>query len=125
MTREPTLLKHADWAKGPDFWRGSVEGERFGTDVTILFYATDEVGAGAMWHVHPYDEIFIIKEGRALYTVGDRKIVAEAGDIVFGPANVPHKFRNLGPGRFETNDIHLSPKWIQTDVPDPELEQAG
>ena len=47
-----------------------------------------------VWHVHPYDKIFIIREGRALFTVGEIRIEAEAGQIVFGPANIPHKFHN-------------------------------
>ena len=46
---------------------------------------------------------------------------AEAGDIVLGPANIPHKYHNLGPGPLESIDIHLSPEWIQTDLDDPEL----
>ena len=39
-----------------------------------------------------------------------------AGDILLGPANVPHKFENLGPGPLETTDIHLSDRWIQTNL---------
>ena len=50
---------------------------------------------------------------------GDRR-EAKAGQIVFGPANVPHKFHNLGPGRLDTTDIHVSDRWIQTDLDDPE-----
>ena len=76
--------------------------------------------AARSWHVHPYDEIFIIREGRALFTVGETRIEAEAGQIVFGPANVPHKFHNVGPGRLDTTDIHVSDRWIQTDLDDPE-----
>jgi len=120
MTAKPAVVRNADWAREPGRLAGAFEGARVGADVTVLFYATEEVGAGAAWHVHPYDELFVIREGRALFTVGEERIEAEAGDIVFGPAGVPHKFRNLGPGRFETNDIHLSPRWIQTDLDDPE-----
>jgi mannose-6-phosphate isomerase-like protein (cupin superfamily) len=85
-----------------------------------LFYSTEEVGRGPVWHVHPYDEIFIIREGRALFRVGETRIEAEAGQIIFGPANVPHKFHSLGPGRLDTTDIHVSDRWIQTDLDDPE-----
>ena len=103
----------------PDVWRGAVEGHRLGTGVTVLFYTTDEVGMGSRLHVHPYDEVFVIREGRALFTVGDAEIEAQAGDVVLGPANVPHKFRNLGPGRLSTVDVHQSDRWIQTDLDDP------
>ena len=121
--RQPRLLRREEWASHPDLWKGRVEGCRLGTGVTVLFYATDEVGKGPSWHVHPYDEIFILRQGRALFTVGEAKIEAQAGEIVFGPAEVPHKFANLGPGRLETTDIHVSDRWIQTDLEDPELAE--
>lgn len=120
MTGKAQVLRHADWMRGPDFWRGRVEGRQFGTNVTVLFYATDEIGAGPVLHVHEYDEIFIIRQGRALFTVGDEKIEAKAGDVVFGPAHVPHKFANLGPGRLETTDVHLSDHFAQVELEEPQ-----
>ena len=117
--REPRIVGRDEWATGGPYWKGHVEGKTFGTGVTVLFYATEEVGAGPRWHVHPYDEIFIVREGHALFTVGDRALEASVGDVVFGPAEVPHKFHNLGPGRLETTDIHVSDRWIQTDLDDP------
>jgi mannose-6-phosphate isomerase-like protein (cupin superfamily) len=74
------------------------------------------VGEGPTLHVHPYDEIFVITEGRARFTVGDQTIDAEVGDVVLGPANIPHGYQNLGPGRLDSLDIHLSPEWIQFDL---------
>ena len=123
MSRKPRVLKREDWASRDVLWRGRVEGKDIDTNVTLLFYATEEVGEGPRWHVHPYDELFIIREGRALFTIGDEKIEAEAGDILLGPADVPHKYTNLGPGRLQSTDIHLSDRWIQTDLDDPELAQ--
>ena len=116
----PRVLDRADWATHPTLWKGRIEGQSLGTGVTILFYATEEVGVGPKLHVHDYDEIFIVREGRALFTVGEERIIAEAGQVVFGPAGLPHKFRNLGPGRLETTDIHVSDRWVQTNLPDPE-----
>lgn len=121
MGGKPVILKRKDWASHDALWKGRVEGDDMGTGVTVLFYATEETGVGPTWHVHPYDEIFIIRQGRALFTIGNDKIEAAAGDILLGPANVPHKYHNLGPGLLESTDIHLSPKWIQTDLDDPEL----
>lgn len=121
MARKPVRLARADWASHDTLWKGRFEGKDIGSDVTVLFYATQEVGAGPTWHAHPYDEIFIMREGRALFTIGEEKIEAQAGDILLGPANVPHKYTNLGPGALESTDIHLSPTWIQTDLDDPEL----
>lgn len=120
--RKPAVIRREEWARDDRLWRGHFEGKDIGTNVTVLFYSTETTGAGPKLHVHPYDEIFIIRKGRALFTVGDEKITAEEGQIVFGPANVPHKFANLGPGLLETTDIHLSDRWIQTDLDDPELQ---
>jgi mannose-6-phosphate isomerase-like protein (cupin superfamily) len=100
--------------KGP--WRGSLEGIVLGGPTTVLAYGTDEIGAGPRLHVHPYDETFIVIEGHARFFVGDTILDASAGQIVLGPAGIPHKFENLGPGRLQTIDIHHSPRWIQTDL---------
>ena len=86
----PTL---ADWARDDTLWRGRFEGRDIGSDVTVLFFASEEVGAGAVWHRHPYDEIFIIRAGRALFKIGDREVEATAGQILKAPAGTPHKFR--------------------------------
>ena len=56
-TRSPRLLQRSDWASHATLWKGRVEGHTLGTGVTVLFYATEEVGKGPAWHVHPYDEI--------------------------------------------------------------------
>lgn len=97
-------------------WRGSVAGLTLGGAVTVLTYGTDTIGAGPRLHVHPYDETFIVIEGRARFFVGEAVIEASAGEVVLGPAAVPHRFENLGPGRLQTIDIHHSPEWIQTDL---------
>lgn len=119
--KKPVHKTRSDWARDDRLWRGVMHGKDLGADVTVLFYSTEETGKGPKWHVHTYDEIFIVRAGRALFTIGAEKIEAAAGDILLGPANVPHKFVNLGPGLLETTDIHLSDEWIQTDLDDPEL----
>lgn len=83
----------------------------------IIRYGVDEIGKGPNLHVHPYDEIFHILEGRAEFTVGDSKFVAQKGDLIIGPANIPHAYKNLGPGRLDSVDIHLNKEWIQYDMP--------
>ena len=119
--RQPIVLHRSDWGSHDDLWKGVLEGKNIGTGVTVLFYATDDIGEGPRWHVHPYDELFIVRKGRALFTVGDKKIEAETGDVLLGPANVPHKYHSIGPGRLETTDIHVSDRWIQTNLDDPEI----
>ena len=97
-------------------YRGSLNGETLSTQITVLAYGNHEPGLGPRLHVHPYDEVFVVQEGRARFFVGDDVIDAEAGETVLGPAGLPHRFVNLGPGRLQTLDIHLSPRWIQTDL---------
>jgi mannose-6-phosphate isomerase-like protein (cupin superfamily) len=125
MPRKPKQIRPTDWARdwtcADAPWQGHFEGRDLDTGATVLFFATDEIGKGPTWHVHPYDELFIIRKGRALFTIGDSKLIAVAGDIVMGPAEVPHKYHSLGRGPLETTDIHLSDRWIQTDLDDPEL----
>ncbi|MFC6487024.1 cupin domain-containing protein [Nitratireductor sp. GCM10026969] len=101
-------------AEGP--WRGSLPGEALGAPLTVLAYGTDRTGEGPRLHVHPYDEVFVVTEGRARIFVGDTVLDATAGQVVFGPAGIPHRFENLGPGRLQTIDVHHSPRWIQTDL---------
>lgn len=124
MLKTPSLIPMAEWAKDPSIWNGRIEGADLGTNVTVLFYSTDKVGAGPKLHVHDYDELFIVREGRALFTVGERKIEAGVGDVLFAPARIPHKFHNMGPGRLETTDIHLSDRFVQAMIDDPDVERA-
>ena len=113
---EPALISASEWLNTGTSLRGLLEGKGVNTSITLIRYATDVVGEGPTLHVHPYDEIFTITEGRARFTVGDQTIDAEAGDVVLGPANIPHGYQNLGPGRLDSLDIHLSPEWIQYDL---------
>ena len=115
---DPAKVIADQWQKKGQNLRGLLEGKDIGTNVTLIRYVTDVVGEGPTLHVHPYDEIFTITEGRARFTVGDKVIDAEAGDVVLGPANIPHGYQNLGPGRLDSLDIHLSPEWIQFNLAD-------
>ncbi len=112
----PTVVSAREWQNPGQRLRGLLEGKSINTGVTLIRFVTDVVGDGPTLHVHPYDEIFTIQEGRARFTVGDQVIDAEAGDVVFGPANVPHGYQNLGPGRLDSLDIHLSSEWIQFNL---------
>lgn len=116
MEKKAALLDRSQWAEETDVWQGEFEGSLFGTDVSVMFYTTDKIGHGPKLPRHPYDEVFIVRQGRALFTVGDQQLEATVGQVVFGPANVPHKFINLGPGRLETTDLHVSASFAQEDL---------
>jgi len=114
---QPVHIRADEWMKSQDPPRGYQEGYQFGTDCVIIRYSTDVIGEGPNLHVHPYDEIFHILKGRAEFTVGGRIFEAEAGALIVGPANVPHAYKNVGPGRLDSVDIHLNDRWIQYDLP--------
>ncbi len=106
------VIERAAWATHPRRWNGEIEGGPHGAGISVIFFTTTTVGEGPRLHRHPYPETFIIRSGRGLFTIGDREIEAVAGQILVVPANSPHAFRNLGPGPFETTDIHESPRFI-------------
>jgi quercetin dioxygenase-like cupin family protein len=54
---------------------------------------TEHPGAEAPLHVHHRDdEGFWVLEGNVTFEVGDATIEASAGDYVFGPREIPHRF---------------------------------
>ena len=54
---------------------------------------TEPPGAEAPLHVHHRDdEGFWVLEGNVTFEVGDTTIEASAGDYVFGPRDIPHRF---------------------------------
>ena len=94
------------------------EGHRYG-DVNVSFFLVDSApGSGAELHTHPYEEVFVVQEGKATFTIGDDTIEVSGGQIVVVPAGVPHKFVNSGTGPLRQVDIHPSERMIQTDLPD-------
>ena len=75
-------------------------------------------GEGPRLHRHPYEEVFVVHEGQAVYTIGSTAVVVHAGQIVIVPKGMPHKFVNSGPGRLRQTDIHLNKRfeteWLET-----------
>jgi mannose-6-phosphate isomerase-like protein (cupin superfamily) len=82
-------------------------------DVAVSIIIVDAPpGKGPSLHKHPYEEIFIVQEGRATFVLGNEEVEVSAGQIVIGPAEVPHRWVNPGPGRLRQVDIHASPRFI-------------
>jgi mannose-6-phosphate isomerase-like protein (cupin superfamily) len=103
------VIERAQWADAAasaEEWRGEFVGGPFGANLSVIFHHSDKVGAGPRLHRHPYPETFILRKGRALFTVGERQFEVQEGQIVVCPAHTPHKFENLGPGPLEQIDIH-------------------
>jgi mannose-6-phosphate isomerase-like protein (cupin superfamily) len=111
------IIDRDTWAEAPDCRQGELQCGAFGSNSCLIFNYLPGAGGGPRLHSHPYAEIFIIRQGTGLFTVGDRQIEASAGQIVIVPPDTPHRFTNLGPGALETTDIHENgsfiTKWLE------------
>ena len=88
------------------------EGCLFGGVGVSIILVDVPPGGGPRLHSHPYEEVFIVQEGRATYTVGSDVVEVVAGQIVVAPAGVPHKFVNSGDVPLRQVDIHVSRTFI-------------
>lgn len=95
-----------------------------------LIDVTEPPGAEAPLHVHyREDEAFWILAGSATIEVGDTSIEANAGDYVFGPHGVPHRYTVgdagcrmlfiVTPGGFEELVIAMSVPAESRTLPPP------
>jgi quercetin dioxygenase-like cupin family protein len=95
---------------------------------------TEPPGAEAPLHVHHIeDEGFWLLEGDATFEVGDTVIEAHAGDYVFGPRDIPHRF-SVGdagcrmlfifmPGGMEKMIVAMSEPAASRTLPPPSQEE--
>jgi quercetin dioxygenase-like cupin family protein len=104
-----------------------------GGQMTIV-EVTEPPGAEAPLHVHHReDEGFWILEGSATFQVGDTIIEAHAGDYLFGPRDIPHRFTVgdagcrmlfiMTPGGFEDLVIAMSEPATSRTLPPPSVEE--
>jgi len=103
-----------------------------GGQLTIV-EVTEPPGAMAPLHVHyREDESFWLLDGDATITVGDTTIEAHAGDFVFGPRDIPHRYTVgergcrmlfiVTPGGFEDLVVATSRPAASRSVPPPSDE---
>ncbi|MGE0500135.1 MAG: cupin domain-containing protein [Rhizobiaceae bacterium] len=112
-----TIIQPGDWLADPARFHGEWEGGASGSKLCVIANRIDGAGGGPRLHRHPYAEVFVIRSGRGLFTVGEETIEATAGQILVVPAHIAHKFENLGRGPLETIDIHesgsFSTEWLE------------
>ncbi len=100
-----------------------------GGQMTIV-EITNPPGFAAPLHVHHReDEGFWLLEGDATFEVGDTTIEAHAGDYVFGPRDIPHRYTVgsagcrmlfiMTPGGFEDLVIAMSEPAASRTLPPP------
>ena len=94
--------------------------------VAVSIYLVEaQLGRGAPLHMHEYDEILMIQEGRARLVVGDEIREALPGDIVVVKAGTPHGFLNIGDGVLKQIDIHVSPRFQQRNLAPTEASRKA
>jgi mannose-6-phosphate isomerase-like protein (cupin superfamily) len=92
------------------------DGHQYGASVSF-FISRNRPGTGPDLHRHPYEETFIVEDGRVRFTVGEQTIEATAGQIVIVPAGTPHKFVNAGTAPLRQISIHpvarMATEWLE------------
>jgi mannose-6-phosphate isomerase-like protein (cupin superfamily) len=98
-------------------WNDQFEGVTIGSQVSLIFVYSSRDGAGPRLHQHPYTETFVVRHGRALFTVADERIEAVGGQVLVVPALTPHKFAVIGGEPFVSTNIHANPtfetEWLE------------
>ena len=100
MTQDAQLLEPVVTRRNEGearWWLGSLAELKVTADQTggalSIIEMTEPAGEAAPLHVHYRDdEGFWILEGDATFEVGDTTIEAHAGDFVWGPRGIPHRY---------------------------------
>jgi quercetin dioxygenase-like cupin family protein len=95
---------------------GNLRGADHGTSISLILDHS-EPGEGPRLHRHPYDETWVVLDGRLTFQAGEEELEAGPGDIVIVPPRAPHKFTNHGPGQASLVCVHASPtfetEWLE------------
>jgi len=110
---EPALVAVEEPRPGSSFT--FVGAEHGGVPVSLILDRS-EPGGGPALHRHPYDELWIVDDGHATFTAGDRKLAAGRGSVVVVPAGTPHAFQNTGTAPMRMVCIHtrarMETEWL-------------
>ncbi len=108
----PRRVSLADLALSPTTSR--FEGREHGASVSS-FVSRSLPGGGADPHVHPYDETFLVLEGRVTFTVDGTAIACGPGDVLVVAAGSVHGFVNAGDAPLLQVSIHACDHVVQED----------
>ena len=111
-----TILNRGDLATAEGTETATFEGVLHGVGVSF-FWVDLPPGACVRLHRHPCEEIFILLEGRATFTVGAETLEVTAGHIVIVSSQTPHAFRNSCDEPLRQIDIlpdgHITTAWLE------------
>lgn len=81
-----------------------------GAQLLTMFMVQYEERGVAGAHDHPFEETYMIEEGRTRARFDGHEYVLEPGDIAFAGVGCVHEFANEGPGTV---------RWLETQAPQP------
>lgn len=118
---EVTVIDFAELGQGDSL---TFRGADHGGVPTSFILDRSKPGGGPAWHRHPYDEVWILEEGEASFTAGERTLTAGPGSILIVRRGTPHKFTNTGSTPLRMVCIHPQPRmeteWLgPRDRPEP------
>ena len=91
-------------------------GRDHGASVSF-FITSHRRGEGPDPHRHPYEETFVVEEGRTRFTVDGETVEVEAGTVVVVPAGAVHSFKGSSEGVTRQVNIHpvaeMVTEWIE------------
>ena len=110
---EPEVVDVGELGPGDSYT--FVGAEHGGVPVSFILDRS-EPGRGPALHRHPYDEVWFVGDGHAMFTAGDRTLAAGPGSIVVVPGGTPHAFQNSGTAPMRMVCIHtrarLETEWL-------------
>ncbi|MFG2005521.1 cupin domain-containing protein [Spirillospora sp. NPDC048911] len=86
-----------------------VDGD-LGARLSTMFMVQYEPDGVAGPHDHPFEETYLILEGRTEAVLDGERHLLGPGDIAWAGAGCVHSFTNAGPGRV---------RWLETQAPQP------
>lgn len=132
---EPVAIGHGEG--DARWWLGTlaeikITGAQTGGLLSVVEMTNPPHFEGPLHVHHREDETFWILDGEATIEVGDRVIQGGAGDVVFGPRDIPHRY-SVGPngcrmlfiftpGGLEEAIVEMSDPAAERTVPPPAQE---
>ena len=98
-----------------------LEGRYYGWNDSTVQISEVGPGCGPPMHTHPVEEIFVLVEGEAAFTIAGETFHTKAPCVVRVPPHTPHSVTSLGTGRTKMVDFFPSnhSSGAQADAPDP------
>ena len=87
----PEFMRNPANAIDPAMQSVGVEGYVFdGVDGSQMAFWTTAISGTSSGHVHPFDEYFVVLQGKCIVIIGDERTVLNPGDEFYIPEGVLH-----------------------------------